>query len=199
MRTIQVRLLPPMVSNCNLFTLPGNNSRTTESNSHMRPPEIRLEDITALQPIYRLTVPAAYEDENGHMNMRWYLAIYDDAGYPMVASFGLTTEYHAQHKTGGYDLEHHVHYLREVMIGDSVAVYARLLGRSAKRIHYMMFLVNETRGTLASIFECVNSFADMQTRRTAPYPPDIAEQIDAALARHQALEWGAPASGVMSA
>lgn len=188
-----------MVSNCNLFALPGNNSLTNEGNDRMKPLDTRLEDITALEPIYRLTIPPEYEDENGHMNMRWYLAIFDDAGYPLVASVGLTTDFHTQHKTGGFDLEHHVHYLREVMIGDRVTVYARILGRTAKRVHYMMFLVNETRGALASIFECVNSFADMQTRRTAPYPPEVAERIDAILARHRALAWEAPVSGVMSA
>jgi len=40
-------------------------------------------------------------------------------------------------------------------------------------------MVNETRGTLASLFECVNSFADLTVRRTAPYPEDIAARIGA--------------------
>ncbi len=75
----------------------------------------------------------------------------------------------------------------------------RVLGRSAKRIHYMMFMVNETRGTLASTFECVNSFADLTVRRTALYPPEIAAKIDALLAQHQALHWDAPVCGVMGA
>jgi acyl-CoA thioester hydrolase len=165
----------------------------------MKPPAIPLEKITALTPIYRLTIPEDYRDENGHMNMRWYLHIYDDAGYPLIDSFGLTQVYHQQHGTGGFDLEHHIHYLKEVHPGDTVVVYARLVGRSAKRIHYMLFMVNETRGTLASIFECVNSFADLTMRRTAPYPEEIARKIDARLAQDQALDWAAPICGVMSA
>lgn len=131
--------------------------------------------------------------------MRWYLAVFDDAGYPLVNAFGLTPEFHAAHGSGGYDLEHHIHYLREVMVDDQIVVYARLLGRSAKRIHYMMFLVNETRGTLASIFECVNSFADMRLRRTAPYPPEVASRIDSLLEKHHAMDWAAPTCGIMSA
>ncbi len=165
----------------------------------MKPPAIPLEKIMALTPIYRLTIPEDYRDENGHMNMRWYLHIYDDAGYPLVDGFGLTQAYHQQHGTGGFDLEHHIHYLKEVHPGDTAVVYARLVGRSAKRIHYMLFMVNETRGTLASIFECVNSFADLTVRRTAPYPEEIARKIDARLAQDQALDWAAPICGVMSA
>lgn len=165
----------------------------------MKPPVLPLEAITALESLYTATIPPDYLDENGHMNMRWYLALFDEAGYPLVASFGLTAEYHQQHTTGGFDLEHHLHYLNEVAVGDTVRIYARLVGRSAKRIHYLMFMVNETQGKLAAIFECVNSFADLTVRRTAPYPPEISARIDALLARHQVLDWPAPVCGVMSA
>jgi acyl-CoA thioester hydrolase len=165
----------------------------------MKPPAIPLEKITALEPIYRLTIPPEYQDENGHMNVRWYMAIFDDAGYPLVAQFGITPAYMAENNAGGFDLEHHIHYLNEVMIGDTVVVYARLVARTAKRMHYVMFMINETRGKLASIFECVNSFADMSARRTAPYPDDIAAKIDALLGEHQALDWQPPLCGVISA
>ncbi len=46
----------------------------------MKPPPIALEKITALPAVYRMIIPAEYLDENGHMNIRWYLHIYDDAG-----------------------------------------------------------------------------------------------------------------------
>ena len=166
----------------------------------MKPPQIPLESIAELgPPCLRLTIPEEYRDENGHMNMRWYLAVFDDAGYPLQESLGLSQQYHAAHGTGGFDLEHHIHYVNEVLPGDAVAVYARLVDQTAKRIHYLMFMVNETRGTLASIFECVNSFADMKMRRTAPYPAAIAARISQALAEHRKLEWAPPVCGVMSA
>ena len=165
----------------------------------MKPPVIPFEHITALTPVSRVAIPPDFEDETGHMNIRWYLAIFDDAGYPFAASLGLTPAFHQQHGTGGFDLEHHIHYLREVLIGDWVTVYVRLVGRSAKRIHYLMFMVNETRGTLASTFECVNSFADLTERRTAPYPEAVSQCIDSLLAEHTALDWEPPICGVMSA
>lgn len=165
----------------------------------MKPPPVALEDVTELPLLLRVTVPEAYQDENHHMNVRYFMTIFDEAGYPLVRLFGLTPEWHAQHGTGGFDLEHHLHYLREVHIGDTVAVYARILNRTIKRTHYMLFMVNETRGTLAALFECVNSFADLAHRRTAPYPPAIAARIDAILDTHRALPWEAPVCGIMSA
>lgn len=165
----------------------------------MKPPSIPLAKITALTCIYRQVIPPEYQDENGHMNMRWYLAVFDDAGYPLAAQFGLTDEFHQQNGSGGFDLEHHLHFLNEVMVGDTVAVYARVVARSAKRVHYLLFMVNETRDKLAAIFECVNSFADLTQRRTAPYPDAIAARIDAVIAQHAALDWDAPVCGVMNA
>ena len=165
----------------------------------MKLPAVPLDKVKELPLMLRVTIPDEYRDENGHMNMRWYLHLYDEAGYPLVERFGLTPAYHQQHSTGGFDLEHHIHYLHEVLTGDTVAIYARLVGRSAKRIHYLLFMVNETRDTLASVFECVNSFADMTVRHTAPYPDDIAVKIDELLEHDQALDWPAPTCGVMSA
>jgi acyl-CoA thioester hydrolase len=133
------------------------------------------------------------------MNMRWYVAIFDDAGDALHERTGLTAEFHRTHNTGTVDLEHHTHFLNEVMPGDAVAVYARLVARSAKRLHYLMFLVNETSGKLAAIFECMNAFADLTIRKTAPFPPEIAARIDAWLEKDATLDWAAPVSGSMSA
>ena len=166
----------------------------------MKPPSIPLDKLLALEPAcLRMIVPESYRDPNGHMNMRWYVAIFDDAGDELHLRLGLTPDYHRQHRTGTVDLEHHTHFLSEVLAGDRVAVYARIVAHSAKRVHYLMFMVNETRNSLASIFECVNSFADLNVRRTAPYPPEIAAKIDALVAADSSLDWDAPVSGVMNA
>ena len=53
------------------------------------------------------------------------------------------------------------------MAGDRLAIFARLVARSAKRLHYLMFMVDETRGRLSAIFECINSFVDRKPRKTA--------------------------------
>lgn len=163
----------------------------------MRPPAIPVAKITALPQVYRATIPNEYRDAMSHMNVRWYMVLFDEAGVVLFDRIGLTLGFYAQNNSGGFDLEHHLHYVNEVRIGDTVAIYARLLGRTEKRLHYMLFMVNETRGVLSSIMEIVNSYADLNVRRTAPYPPKIAVRIDAMVAEHTALDWAAPECGVM--
>jgi acyl-CoA thioesterase FadM len=163
----------------------------------MRPPAIPLEKLESLPLVYRITIPDEYRDAMGHMNVRWYVALFDEAGIPLFDRLGLTMDYYERNHTGGFDLEHHTHFLNEVHIGDMVAIRARLLGRSAKRLHYVLFMVNETRGVLSATLEVMNSHADLSVRRTSPYPDHITARIDAMLAEHMRLDWDAPVCGAM--
>ena len=163
----------------------------------MRPPAISLDQLAPLPEVYRAVIPPAYEDRNGHMNVRWYLALYDKAGDAMYPMLGLTEDYLTTSGMGGFDLEHHIWYAAEVHVGDAVVIRLRFLARSAKLFHYQMYMANETRGVLASIFECVHAHADLSVRRTAPFPPSVAATIDAYIAAHRALNWPAPVSGSM--
>ena len=166
----------------------------------MKPPSTPIEKILTLEPAcLRMTVPESYRDANGHMNMRWYVAIFDDAGDAVYARLGLTPEYHRPRGTGTFDLEHHTHFLSEVVPGDRVAVHVRFVGHSAKRFHYLMFMVNETRGRLAAIFECITAFADLRARKTTELPPEIAAKIGDWVAADSQLDWQAPVCGVMRA
>jgi acyl-CoA thioester hydrolase len=163
----------------------------------MRPPAITLDQLASLPAIYRAVIPPAYEDRNGHMNVRWYLTLYDEAGDHLYPLLGLTADYYAASGMDGFDLEHHLWYLAEVLVGETVAIRARFLARSPKLMHYLLFLVNETRGVLSSIFECVHAHADLRVRRTAPFPDFAAAKIDAFVAEHRGLDWPAPSSGRM--
>ena len=165
----------------------------------MKPAKVSVEDISALRPVcLRRTIPATYLDENNHVNVRWYVALFDDAGYTLHDHLGLTQEFHRANGTGTMDLEHHTWFINEVLLDSQVCVYARMVARSAKMIHYLMFMVNESSGKVAAHFECVNALVDLQSRRTTPYPAEILARIDAMLAEQSQLYWAPPISGAMS-
>jgi acyl-CoA thioester hydrolase len=164
----------------------------------MKPPSIPMEKIVRLGPqCLRVTIPQSYVDSNGHMNMRWYVALFDDAGDSLHERLGLTRAFHAARGTGTMDLEHHTSFLNEVLPGQDVAVYARMVEHSRKMIHYLMFMINETSGKVAAHFECVNTLVDLKIRKTTPYPEDIARKIEQLVAEHKALDWPPPTCGAM--
>jgi acyl-CoA thioester hydrolase len=134
----------------------------------------------------------------GHMNICWYAAIFDSAAWKFFEMLGMTEEYYRTNQTGGFALKHFTQYLAEVRVGETVAIRGRMLGRSAKRIHFMFFMVNETTGVLATTMEGLGSHADMRIRRTSPYPPDLAARIDGFVTEHNALGWDAPLCGIIT-
>jgi len=157
-----------------------------------------VEQVQQLPLSHRQPIPTEYLDTMNHMNVRWYMALFDTASWKFFAAFGMDADYYAQ-GFGGFALKHFIQYLAEVRVGETVAIHSRILERSAKRIHFMLFMVNETTGKLAATLEALGSNADMRIRRTAPYPDDLAARIDGILAQHQQLDWDAPVSGVIQA
>ena len=164
----------------------------------MKPENVSVVNVSVLRPVcLRRTIPTTYLDENNHVNVRWYAALFDDAGYALHDHLGLTEEFHRAHGTGTMDLEHHTWFVNEMVLDSQVCVYARMVERSAKMIHYLMFVVNETAGNVAAHFECVNTLVDLRARKTAAYPDEILARIDAMLADQSQLDWAPPISGAM--
>lgn len=164
----------------------------------MKPESISFEQIAQLWPLcLRRTIPADYLDLNNHMNMRWYVALFDDAGDTLHDHLGLTRAFRRASGAGTMDLEHHTWFINEVLAGNEIGIYTRMVARSAKMIHYLMFMVNESTGKVAAHFECVNALVDLQARKTTPYPAEILERIDAMLAEQNQLPWAPPTCGAM--
>ena len=155
--------------------------------------------VEELPSLMERRIPPEWQDLNGHVNVRHYLELYDAASWPMLAGFGLDERMFLERRLGLFDLEHHLWYLAEMHVGDVVTVHSRLVNRSTKRFHGVMFVVNRTRGQLASVFEYVSSGADLEARRTAPLPPEFAAELDRQIAAQSGLSWPAPVCGVISA
>jgi acyl-CoA thioester hydrolase len=165
----------------------------------MKPPMIAYEALAALPVMHQTVIPPEYEDENGHMNFRWYFELFNEGGMTAFAQLGFTADFPRIQRVGVFDLEYHVHFVSEVLIGDTASVRVRMVGRSEKRMHYLVFIVNDTRQTLAAMFECVSTFADLNARRSTAMPDVVRERVDGVIAEHSALAWEAPTCGVMRA
>ena len=159
---------------------------------------VPIAEIEKLPLYHRETIPSDYLDAMGHMNIRWYMALYDRAARNFFSSHGLNEKYFREKQAGGFALKHIINYYAEVLVEQTVAIRTRLLGRSEKRFHVMHFMINETQGRLASTIEMLGTHADLTLRRAAPMADEIAAKFDAKLATDQQLGWDAPVSGIIS-
>ncbi len=92
----------------------------------MKPERISVEQVSQLQPLcLRRTIPEEYLDLNNHMNMRWYVALFDDAGDTLHDHIGLSREFRRATGAGTMDLEHHTWFINEVMAGNQICITTR--------------------------------------------------------------------------
>lgn len=159
---------------------------------------VTLDQVQQLDCFYQTEIEMSQIDVMGHLNVRHYVGIFDESTFAFFSAFGMDQAYYDSGNNGAFALEMHIRYLAEVRLGETVSVYSRFLGRTAKRIHFMHFMVNETRPNIAATLESVGSHANTAVRRTSPFPDHIARNIDQILVAHQKLTWDAPICGVMN-
>jgi len=152
-------------------------------------------DLSALPVTNRKVIPKHYIDIMGHMNVMWYIHIFDKGTRNLFTSFGFGEEYIRRTGMGSFALESHIRYLAEVKLAESVTVHSRVLARSAKTLHFMHFLTKDHNGTLAATIEMLGAHADLSRRKVTPFPLEVLEKLDELLQNHQQLSWHAPLCG----
>jgi acyl-CoA thioesterase FadM len=159
--------------------------------------EPTYDDIASLPAHAKQSVPAAFEDLNGHLNIRHYLGIASEGLDESLVEVGIPTDWR---NTGRavFSAEHHLTYFHELRTGDRVSVRVRLVGRSERAVHVLAYLVDEGREQVSYVMEEIFLCIDMETRRTTSWNDDIAAKIDARVKEHQELPFEPELSGSMS-
>lgn len=154
--------------------------------------------VRQLPELLTLTIPPDWQDVNGHVNVQYYLRIYDLAGDPLISHLGMDPAYIEKDRIGYFDLEHHLWFLAEMHVGDEVAAHFRYVAQSTKRFHGVMFIVNRTRNSLAAALEFVTTGAQLDERRTIALPGPVSRMLQQQIAEHARLDWAPPCCGVIA-
>ena len=153
-------------------------------------------NLAPLPITFEATIPESYLDSMGHMNVMWYTHLFSHAMGGLFELVGMDRHYFQTHQAGSFALAQHFNYRKEVRVGEHMVLRSRVLGRSEKKFHVMHFMTKESN-VLAATGEFLGAHIDMRYRRTAPFAPYIAENLDRLIAEHAALGWDAPVCGAM--
>ncbi|WP_122818776.1 thioesterase family protein [Nocardioides pantholopis] len=155
------------------------------------------DEIAALPAYAEQSVPTAFEDINGHLNVRHYLGIASEGLDEALLEVGIPQNW-VDRGFAIFSAEHHLTYLSELHTGDKVSVRVRLVGRSERAAHVVVYLLDDGHQEISYVMEEIFLHMDMSTRRTSPWPEDVAAKIDAAVAEHEALSFPTTLSGSMA-
>jgi acyl-CoA thioester hydrolase len=118
-------------------------------------------------------------DANGHMNLAYYVVLFDQATDLLYDAIGVGQAYRDATGNSTFTAETHTLYEREVRVGERVHVAAHLLGADAKRLHYFHEMFHAEGGHRVAAQELLALHVDMAARRVSPFPPDLQARIQA--------------------
>jgi acyl-CoA thioester hydrolase len=145
-----------------------------------------------------MTIPAPYQrfegevlpewiDWNGHMNLAYYVVLFDRATDLLFDELGLGLDYRRKDEKGTFVVETHNLYERELLVGERVRIATQILGSDDKRLYvgHEMFRVRDSERSATQ--ELMFLHIDLKARRVMPFPPERRERVAAWTAAHSAL------------
>jgi acyl-CoA thioester hydrolase len=125
-------------------------------------------------------------DYNGHLNLAYYLVLFDWATDALWAPLGLGDGL----RTAGYGTfaaESHILYKAELLAGDEVVIDSHILGLDSKRLHGAHEMRRVSDDALVSMQELIYLCIDMTIRRVAPWPEAVLPRLREGTTAHAHL------------
>ena len=141
-----------------------------------------LEETRALPRMVEARVEPRFIDAMGHMNVAWYVHLFDQATWAFFDVLGIDQEYRRRAQTGMFAVEQHVRYLGELREGDPLEIHSRLLELKPRALILAHVMTDPTRGRVAAVTEVVGVHVDLRTRKAAPFPQELFASMSARLA-----------------
>jgi acyl-CoA thioester hydrolase len=146
-----------------------------------------------------MSIPAPFEryegevqpewiDANGHMNLAYYVVLFDYATDAIFEAIGMGWSYRHATGFGTFAVETHNLYERELMLGERVRVRSIVLGVDSKRLHLGHEMLHAESGERVATQELMYLHVDLSRRRVAAYPPELQARVVDAAAAHARLQ-----------
>ena len=126
-------------------------------------------------------------DYNNHMNVSYYLLIFDKFGADTLNGIFKMGEHSA--KTTGKStmiVESNITYNQELKINDEVDVNLIYFDHDKKRLQYKMEMIHKEKKYLASTIEVLALYVDLNTRKVSEFETEKVNLMDSYIKKYQA-------------
>jgi acyl-CoA thioester hydrolase len=126
-------------------------------------------------------------DANNHMNLAYYIVLFDYATDALFDAIDIGRRYKDRTNNGTFAVETHNLYERELLLGDCIRVSTQILGSDGKRLHLAHEMFMRGNGQRVAMQELMYLHVDLSSRRVVPFPDDVRERVADAAAVHAHL------------
>ena len=111
-----------------------------------------------------------WTDYNGHMNVAYYVLIFDIFGAEILMNKFKMGEHSAKTtKKSTMVVETHTTYSQEVKEGDEVDIFLSHFDHDNKRLHYKLEMYERTKKALSATTEVLSLYIDLNKRKVAEF------------------------------
>ena len=111
-----------------------------------------------------------WTDYNGHMNVAYYVLIFDLFGAEVLMDkFNMGEESAKTTKKSTMVVESHITYNQEVKEGDEVDVNLLYFDHDKKRLQYKLEMIHKEKKFLASTIEILSLYIDLNQRKVSEF------------------------------
>ena len=119
-----------------------------------------------------------WTDYNGHMNVAYYIHIFDTAADIILDKFKMAGESAKKNKKSTFVVETHTTYDREVKLGEQVEIHLTYLDHDKKRIHYKVSMIHKEKKYLAATTEVLSLYIDLNKRKVTEFEAEKIKIMD---------------------
>ena len=119
-----------------------------------------------------------YTDYNGHLNVAFYVLIFDLAADIMLDNFNMGGKSAKKDKKTTFVAEMHTIYKQEVKLGEEVETHLTYVDHDKKRIHYRLSMFHKEKKYLAATNELISLYVDLNKRKVVEFAPDRLTLMD---------------------
>ena len=119
-----------------------------------------------------------WTDYNGHLNVAFYVHIFDIAADVMLDNFKMGGESAKKDKKTTFVAEMHTIYKQEVRLGEEVETHLTYIDHDKKRIHYRLSMFHKQKKYLAATNEVLSLYVDLNKRKVTEFDTDRLDLMD---------------------
>ena len=120
-----------------------------------------------------------WTDYNGHMNVAYYVLIFDVYGAEkLMADFQMGEKSAKTTNKSTMVVESHITYNQEVKEGDEVDVNLTYFNHDKKRLLYKLEMIHKSKKYLVSTIESLSLYVDLKERKVAEFEEEKIKIMD---------------------
>jgi len=119
-----------------------------------------------------------WTDYNGHLNVAYYIRIFDIAADIMLDNFKMGGESAKKDKKSTFVVEMYTRYNQEVKLGEEVETHLTYIDHDKKRIYYKLSMFHKEKKYLAATNEVLSLYVDLSQRRVTEFDSDRVKIMD---------------------